>query len=154
MPLLDDETIDSLHEPLGWSHYSLFLLGAIPISHRGLWKKYGGKFYCPHLLPAEQEWRPKVLCSRISKSRLRSIRRHAKEIRKPVRASEQTVSGVRTNRVRATSEQVKPKPEWVVKPAWLRKALPSSENVRLRRLRRKIETRFKAILAMVDKEME
>jgi hypothetical protein len=135
MPLLDDETIDSLREPSGWSHYSLFLLGAIPITHRGLWKKQGGKFYCPHLLPAEQDWRPMVLCSRISKSRLRSIRRHAKELLKPVKAR----------------RQAKPKLEWVVKPAWLRNG--SSETVRLRRLLRKLNTRFQAILRMIEKEL-
>lgn len=65
MSLITDEMIESLREPSGFSRFSLYLLGAISATHTGL-------------LPAEFVWRPKVLCSKISRRQLHTIRHHAK----------------------------------------------------------------------------
>ena len=71
MPLIDDETIDSLRAPDGrWTHFALFLLGAVAIDHRGISPA--------DPVPSESEWRPRVLCSKIPQSRLHAIRHQAK----------------------------------------------------------------------------
>ncbi len=68
MPLIDDETIDSLRAPDGrWSHFSLFLLGVVSSISKPA-----------DPAPPESEWRPRILCSRISQARLHTIRHQAK----------------------------------------------------------------------------
>lgn len=68
MPLIDQQTIDSLKRPDGtYSHFSLYLLGAVgPVQKDD-----------PAPLP---DWQEHVLCTRISKVTLRCIRNEAKRL--------------------------------------------------------------------------
>lgn len=80
MPLIDQQTIDSLRRHDGsHSQFSLFLLGAVPQGHLGE----------PLKVPAPK-WEQKILCTRISKVRLRCIKGEARRIARMNKKQSQT----------------------------------------------------------------
>lgn len=117
MPLIDDATIESLREPQGFSRFSLYLIGAVPLSHRA--------YNPPQPLPAESQWRPRVLCSKVSRSRMRAIVNHARKLHQSDK-----------------------------KHRWEKQSRVKTKSSPLRRLRRKLQTKFNAILKLLDKELQ
>lgn len=80
MPLIDDEMIDSLKDKQGrwrgrWSPFSLYLLGALP-------KYFAGRNWAKHEIPAQRDWRPGIITTKITGERLRTIRNHAARLQK------------------------------------------------------------------------
>jgi hypothetical protein len=80
MPLIDQQTIDSLRRHDGsHSQFSLFLLGAVPQGHLGE----------PIKVPAPN-WERKIICTKISKVRLRCIKGEARRIARMNKKQSQT----------------------------------------------------------------
>lgn len=135
MPLIDQQMIKSLEHPDGtYSQFTLYLLGAIPQGHRDE----------PLKVPAP-DWQEHALCRKISGVLLRTIRNEADRIK---RMKDNTLS-----RTRRSAKSADPQPpELRQRPSAAPE--PRSPQARLRALKRKLNTRHKHTMALINRELD
>lgn len=139
MPLIDQTIIKSLERPDGsHSQFALFLLGAVPQGHSDQPKPV------PH-----PNWKERVLCTKVSKVRLRCIRGEAKRLARMKKNSLPHTPCAEHHKA-SPAENSNPATAYVD----LHSRGPRTVASRLRALKRKLTTRHMDTMALIDEELE
>lgn len=151
MPLIDEQTVNSLRRPDGsFSQFALYLLCAVPQTWSASIDPKGRVNQCANPLPVPHaDWERRVLCTKISRVHLRCIRYEAKRIKrmKPSCGSSEVVT--EPMRVR---RQGRERAQCAGSSPFLPAA--SKSLVLLRALKRKLNTLHKHEQALIDRTME